>query len=652
MFLFFSSPPEKPSIITQPESVSVGQNEEFHLEVNVRGVPQPTYQWYKDGKKYDTATSNKFQFEEAILEDSAEYHCVIENVAGKIETRKVKVQVFDKNTVVKIKVKVNNYDEKRKCHNFFPEDFEKAATDVLSNKVKVTSVASNITICNRTVCSKNPCLNAGVCSELKDGDFQCRCKAEWTGKRCENDVNECQLSGQCGQRGSCTNLNGTFSCKCPRELTGRRCEYNNTACKLSPCKSDENCVPTEDNGHSCLKKSDEMTLVLDSKTLLNWDKNKKYSLEHFLNQILKASQQNAPTLFRRRRKRDTTQSIDFGDCTLHIMHQQVVNETKTQVKLALDCKNSSIDTGKLMQMICSKFFEGSTTVEQCGKQGEMKKAEKKEVSSTTTDVNVVVEKDGKALDSKEAEKKLKENSKEISEQTNGVSLEGIERLPRGNGNDNDNDNDNITVIIIAICAAVVVTAAIVAFVLLRRKRQEEEKQSVVMQQRVAMTHAGASTSDLIPRVEVMSAKENMAYDGGEEVNSDGTFMFEMPSALKSSSEKEAENVLDIGYYHGNMSAGGAEKLLSQCSEPGVFLLYTNTEQLLTFAVLAPAGGPGVRHFSLTKSNGKFTAQPGDADSVTFDSINKVMEHFSVHSISFDETEPEVILREPFLKSAL
>jgi len=621
-------------------------------------VPEPSYQWYKNGKKYDAATSNKFQFEEAILEDSAEYYCVVENLAGKVETKKIKVKVFDQTTVVKIKVKVNNYDEKRKCHNFFPEDFEKAATNAVTDNVKVTSVSSNITLCNRTVCSKNPCLHAGECSELKDGDYQCQCKAEWTGKNCENDVNECQLSGLCGQ-GACTNLNGTFSCKCPKELTGRRCEYENKACNSSSCQSDENCVPTEDNKHSCLKKSDEMTLVLDSKTLLNWDKNKKYSLEHFLNQILKASQNTATLYKRRRKRRDVTQSIDFGDCTLHIMHQEVVNQTKTKVKIALDCKDSnltSVETGRLMQMICSKFFQGSdstTKVEQCGKQGEMKKVEKKKVPPATTDVNVVVEKEGKALDAKEAEDLLKKKdlSGKIGEGESGFEVDGVEKAYPKKKNEKEESSSAIT-IIIAVGVVVVVAVAIVAFVLLRRKRQEEEKQSVVMQQRVAMTHANASTSDLIPRVEVMSAKENMAYDGGEEVNSDGTFMFEMPSVLKPSSSKEAENVLDINYYHGNMSVAGAEKLLEQCSEPGAFLLYTNPEQLLTFAVLAPAGGPSVRHFSLKKSNGKFTAQPGEADSVTFDSINKVMEHFSVHSISFAETEPEVILREPFLKSAL
>ena len=234
-------------------------------------------------------------------------------------------------------------------------------------------------------------------------------------------------------------------------------------------------------------------------------------------------------------------------------------------------------------------------------------------------------------------------------------VEGLEKAyPEKSNKGNDDSGSSTLFIVIAIAGVVVIAVALAAFLLLRRRNEENEqnKQSMVMQQRVAMTHSGASTSNLIP------TKDNMAYDGSDEDNGE-TFMFEMPTGLKSTSASEqssdeGEKITDIGYYHGNMVAKDVNSLLQDC-EAGSFVLYTNLEQNLAFAVRAPSGGSeAVRHFSVTKSDsgGKYTTQPGMTDGVTFDAVNKIMEHYSVHAITFVEDEPAVILKEPLLKSAL
>lgn len=650
---------EPPMIIFQPKSITVGQQEKFTLEVSAHGKPEPTYQWYKNNKKYDGGTSNKFQIDSAILADSAEYHCVIENGVGEaIETNKVVVKVFDQTTVVKVNIKVNKYDPKLKCHHFFPEDFEKTASGVVTDRVLVTKVKGignpNITICNRTACSKNPCKNDGECSLSGNGGYQCLCKAAWTGTNCENDVNECELSSLCTDAGTCRNLNGSFACKCPAGFSGRRCEYKKDACKPFPCKNEENCVPTEQGGFSCVKKSNEVTLVIDSKKLLGWDQNKKQSLEHFLNQILKTSQKATPITFRQRRRRDTS-SFDFGDCTIHVIQNKIINSTKTEVKLALDCGNET--NNDVLNQVCSILLKSSvpsTAIEQCGTNGEMKKAEKPRAPSAEAEINIVVEKpDGKALGAKEATDLLK--SKDFSEKVSKGGNFEIEGMKTAYPSQSSKKGDNNTmVIVIAIIAVVVVVAVVAGFVIYKRRGHADIKQSHMMSQRSVMTHAGISSTELVPRVEVMSSNENMAYEGNDEINTSGTFMFEMPTGLKSSNapEKKEENVLDIGYYHGNMSAERAENLLSQCSEAGTFILYTNPEQHLTFAVCTPGGLPRVRQFSLKKSNGRYTAQPGSSAAVTFNSITLVMEHYSVHAVSFEEDTPDIVLKEPLLKSAL
>ena len=66
---------------------------------------------------------------------------------------------------------------------------------------KITGASANVTLCEVTACTKNPCLHNGVCSELSDGGYECRCKTEWTGRNCAEDINECQLASMCNNRG-------------------------------------------------------------------------------------------------------------------------------------------------------------------------------------------------------------------------------------------------------------------------------------------------------------------------------------------------------------------------------------------------------------------------------------------------------------------
>ena len=371
------------------------------LEVKARGTPSPSFQWYKNDVLYERATSNTFKFESAIIEDSAQYHCLLKNQHAEIQTRKVKVQVFNKETVVTVKVTITSYDSVKKCYNFDSDNFEELASRATSERVvvtKITGASQNVTLCEVTACTRNPCLHDGVCSELSDGGYECRCKPEWTGRNCGEDINECQLANMCNN-GTCINKNGTFSCVCPASNTGRRCEFQANACKPSPCAADENCVPREslETRFACTKKSDEVTLVVDSKDLLKWTKDKKYLLEHLLNQLLKTNQGGTTTLFKRRRRRNTAiahqqqlrlrrasdQTMQIGDCVLHILNSAIVNTTKTEVKLALDFPNhnGTIDTGPILKQICGILFSGedsSTVVEQCGRTGEM---EKKKVST-------------------------------------------------------------------------------------------------------------------------------------------------------------------------------------------------------------------------------------------------------------------------------
>ncbi|XP_052807798.1 sushi, von Willebrand factor type A, EGF and pentraxin domain-containing protein 1-like [Mya arenaria] len=47
-----------------------------------------------------------------------------------------------------------------------------------------------------------------------DGSYYCSCNRGWTGRKCENDVYECDGGNPCGQNADCTNTVGSYNCSC------------------------------------------------------------------------------------------------------------------------------------------------------------------------------------------------------------------------------------------------------------------------------------------------------------------------------------------------------------------------------------------------------------------------------------------------------
>uniref|UniRef100_A0A8C8RBZ5 Growth arrest specific 6 n=1 Tax=Pelusios castaneus TaxID=367368 RepID=A0A8C8RBZ5_9SAUR len=71
-------------------------------------------------------------------------------------------------------------------------------------------------------CSPYPCHKEGTetCEDLK-GDFLCHCKRGWRGRKCEQDINECNVqNGGCNQ--VCLNSLGSYRCTCYSGYTLRK----------------------------------------------------------------------------------------------------------------------------------------------------------------------------------------------------------------------------------------------------------------------------------------------------------------------------------------------------------------------------------------------------------------------------------------------
>jgi len=80
--LTLNAMPEPPQVLTAPAAkrVFIGQN--ATISAVASGVPQPTYQWRKDGANIAGATANVFTINGAQLSDTAAYSVVIQNALG------------------------------------------------------------------------------------------------------------------------------------------------------------------------------------------------------------------------------------------------------------------------------------------------------------------------------------------------------------------------------------------------------------------------------------------------------------------------------------------------------------------------------------------------------------------------------------------
>lgn len=65
--------------------------------------------------------------------------------------------------------------------------------------------------------TSKPCMNAISCQNVY-GDYQCECQKGWTGKNCDQNINDCL--GQCQHDATCIDLVSDYYCACAPGYTG------------------------------------------------------------------------------------------------------------------------------------------------------------------------------------------------------------------------------------------------------------------------------------------------------------------------------------------------------------------------------------------------------------------------------------------------
>ncbi|XP_078241753.1 protocadherin Fat 2 isoform X1 [Pogona vitticeps] len=99
------------------------------------------------------------------------------------------------------------------------------------------------------VCSSNPCLNDGLCTEMQNGGYSCICPIQFSGDHCEVTDSLCE-SKPCLHGGTCTfSKKGGYTCHCPERYWGERCEKVAEKCLENPCLNSGRCVKSDGSVH-------------------------------------------------------------------------------------------------------------------------------------------------------------------------------------------------------------------------------------------------------------------------------------------------------------------------------------------------------------------------------------------------------------------
>ncbi|ERL92058.1 hypothetical protein D910_09380 [Dendroctonus ponderosae] len=91
-------------------------------------------------------------------------------------------------------------------------------------------------------CPGHQCQNGATCIDGVDS-YTCQCPSTYTGRYCEQDVDECaNRPSPCQNGATCTNSIGGFSCICVNGWTGLDCSVNIDDCAGAACFNGATCI--------------------------------------------------------------------------------------------------------------------------------------------------------------------------------------------------------------------------------------------------------------------------------------------------------------------------------------------------------------------------------------------------------------------------
>ncbi|GBM24742.1 Protocadherin Fat 1 [Araneus ventricosus] len=106
-----------------------------------------------------------------------------------------------------------------------------------------------------TTPNRHCCYNGGTCNfaTYDPEERWCSCPANFTGRYCDVDVNECLSPGACSEHEICINTFGSYKCFCEDGFVRDvyKC-VRKTNCIEDPCMNFAGCIDREDGRITCI----------------------------------------------------------------------------------------------------------------------------------------------------------------------------------------------------------------------------------------------------------------------------------------------------------------------------------------------------------------------------------------------------------------
>jgi hypothetical protein len=83
-----------PLILSQPQSVTAKTGQTIDLQIRVAAVPEPSYQWFKNGMPVRGATSSSLIIQDASASDGGNYAVTVKNDAMRVASDRIVLSVL------------------------------------------------------------------------------------------------------------------------------------------------------------------------------------------------------------------------------------------------------------------------------------------------------------------------------------------------------------------------------------------------------------------------------------------------------------------------------------------------------------------------------------------------------------------------------
>ncbi|CAB3986052.1 protocadherin Fat 4-like [Paramuricea clavata] len=363
----------------------------------------------------------------------------------------------------------------------------------------------------------------------------------------------------------------------------------------------------------------------------------------------------------RRKRRDTTASVDYGACSVRVIDYEDKGAT-LDMTIVLVCKKSPN-----RMFVCNAMLTEGKVQSCTGDDGN--RITRPQTTETPLpngiDVTVVfIARNTNNEDVTATQTIDVLNSQSILEKLrkNGMTVTDIRaRTPNKAKRESDNLSAGVIAGIIIAVILLLMVAAMILFVFMRTRRNKDRDFSIGVR---AILTPNSKKNKRSPRRDI-SMKEindtemrgignkmfsNLENERRDSDVNDGSFMVNIPKSISKTNLVEPDYMNELetaGWFHGSISRNKAEDILEMKETGGSYLVRAGIDKG-EFYVTARISDDGskYRHIAVNRHDDCFVAVCGpEAQAMKFTTFHELLEYLRSTPTRFEDTDSELLLKD-------